>query len=82
MDKAAKSNVLRACRAVPGTQNWTSYTHNAGTDISDWAQTEYNIHKKKLCSSDMIAYAATCMVRDMVNACLCNGIKTILPLMI
>ena len=33
------------------------------------------MHKKKLCSSDMRAYTAMCIVRDMVNSCLCNGVK-------
>ena len=49
-----------------------SYTHNAGADFSEWAKNEYHMHKKKLCSSDMTAMTAMCMVRDMVNACLCN----------
>ena len=75
MDKGAKSNVLRACKAVPGTQNWTSYTRNAGTGVSYWVQKEYNMHKKKLCSSDMAVYAAMFMIRDMVNAFLCNCAK-------
>ena len=33
------------------------------------------MHKKKLCSSEMTAYAAMCMVREIVNACLCKGFK-------
>ena len=41
----------------------------------DRAKIEYNMHKKKLCSSEMMVYAAMCMVRDMVNACLCNDVK-------
>ena len=68
VDKGATSNVLRACRAVLGTQNCTSYTHNAGADVSDWAKGEYHMHKKKLCSSDMTAITVMYMVRDMVNA--------------
>ena len=75
VDKDKKSNVLRACRAVLGTQNWTSYTHNAGADVSDWAKDEYHMYKKSLCSSDMRAMTAMCMVRDMVNACLCNDVE-------
>ena len=62
VDKGAKSNMLRARRAVLGTQNWTSYSHNAGTDVSDWTQKEYHMHKKKLCSSDMAAYESMCMI--------------------
>ena len=64
-DKSAKNNDLKVCRAILGTQNWTSHTHNAVTDVSEWAKVEYSMHKKKLCSSEMTAYAAMCMVRDM-----------------
>ena len=46
-----------------------------GADISDWEKVEYHMHKKKLCSSDMTVITAMCMVRDMVNACLCNDVK-------
>ena len=67
--------MLRACRAILGTQKLTSYNHNACTGVSDWAQSEYNMHKKKLCLSDMMVYAAMYMVKDMVNACLCKGVK-------
>ena len=56
------------------TQHWTSYMHNAGTEVSEWAKAEYNMHKKKLCSTAMTAYAAMCnMVRYMVSACVCKG---------
>ena len=33
------------------------------------------MHRKKLCSSEMTAYAAMCMVGEMANACLCKGFK-------
>ena len=33
------------------------------------------MHRKKLCMSDMTAITAMCMVRDMVNACLCNSVE-------
>ena len=33
------------------------------------------MHKKNLCLSDVMAYAAMCMVRDMVNASLCKGVN-------
>ena len=69
MDKSAKTNALRACRAILWKQNWTSCTHNTGTEVSDWAKREHNMHKKKLCSADMMVYAAMCMVRGIFNAC-------------
>ena len=38
------------------------------------------MHRKKLCSFDMTAMTAMCMVRDMINACLCNGANNNYPL--
>ena len=33
------------------------------------------MHRKTLCSSDMTAITAMRLIRDMVNACLGNGVK-------
>ena len=33
------------------------------------------MYEKKLCSSGMAAMTTICMVRDIINACLCNGVN-------
>ena len=73
MDKNGKTHALKECTAICRTQKWTSYMHNAGTEVLDGAKAEYNMHKKKLRSTDTTVYVSMCMMRDMGNACLCRG---------